>query len=62
MDKLLESLENIFRPEFQALLPPKTGDVLYSAVAQSMVAVYWIVLVASILCLIATLLLEPEHR
>jgi len=62
MEKLLDSMENIFRSEFQALLQPETGVVLYSAVAESMVAVYWIVLVASICCLMATVLLKPEQR
>lgn len=62
MEKLLDSLENIFRSEFQALLQPETGVVLYSAVAESMVAVYWIVLAASICCLMATILLKPEQR
>lgn len=60
MEKLLDSLENIFRSEFQVLLQPETGVVLYGAVAQSMVAVYWIVLVASVFCLIASLLLKRE--
>lgn len=61
MEKLLENLENIFRPEFQALLQPETSIVLYNAVAQSMLAVYWIVLVASILCLTTTLMLKKEQ-
>ncbi|MFW2366555.1 MAG: MFS transporter [Desulforhopalus sp.] len=60
MEKLLDSLENIFSSEFQALLEPETAMVLYKAVAQSMVAVFWIVLVASIFSLVATLLLRKE--
>ena len=58
MEKLADSLENIFRPEFQALLDPETGRLLHSAVASSMLTVYAIVIVASICCLWATLLLR----
>lgn len=62
MEKLLDSMENIFRPEFQTLLTPETGVILYNAVAQSMMAVYWIVLAASIFCLSGTLLLKREQQ
>lgn len=62
MEKLLDSLENIFRPQFQAMLAPETSAVLYSAIAQSMSAVYWIVLLASLCCLSGTLLLKKEQQ
>ncbi|MGW8195180.1 MAG: MFS transporter [Desulforhopalus sp.] len=61
MEKLLGSLENIFKPQFQAMLSPETSAVLYSAVAQSMSSVYCIVLLASLGCLGSALLLKQQH-
>lgn len=57
---LLESMENLFRPEFQALLADETRSILYEAVARAMSSVHWIVLIASLLCLGAAVLLRRE--
>lgn len=55
--RLQESAENIFRPEFQALLGPEEKTALYGAVSQAMAGVFWIVLGASLLCLASATLL-----
>ncbi len=59
-DRILDSMENIFRPEFQAILAPDTRAALSGAVADAMSSVFWIVLAASLLCLCTTLLLKKE--
>jgi MFS family permease len=58
---LRESMENIFRPEFQALLAPEIKTVLFAAVSRAMSAVFWIILGSSLLCLCCALLLKGEH-
>jgi len=59
--RLQESTENIFRPEFQALLGPEEKTALYGAVSQAMAGVFWIVLGASALCLVSALLLGQKR-
>jgi EmrB/QacA subfamily drug resistance transporter len=56
--------ENLFRPEVQALLSSDMLQKLHDAVARSVLSVFWMVLVASILCLLLCLLLprDPVHR
>jgi EmrB/QacA subfamily drug resistance transporter len=61
MEKLTDSMENIFKPEFQELLTPAAGAVLHNTVADSVTAVYWIVLLASLACLLSTLLLRAKE-
>jgi len=60
MDQLLDSMENLFRPEFQALLMPETRAVLYNSVAQAMSSVYSIILVSSLLCFGAAVFLSKQ--
>jgi len=59
--RLQESTENIFRPEFQALLGQEEKTALYGAVSQAMTGVFWIVTGASLLCLIGALLLGQKR-
>lgn len=60
VERLQDSLENIFKAEFQNLLSQESSVILYSAVANSMIPVYWIVLLSSCLCLCCTLFLDKE--
>jgi hypothetical protein len=55
--------ENLFRPEVQALLSSDMLQKLHDAVARSVLSVFWMVLVASILCLLLCFLLprDPVH-
>ena len=60
--QLRESMENIFRPEFQSQLSPAGKTILYSAVSQAMIAVFWIILGASLLCLCCAVLLKGRTK
>jgi predicted MFS family arabinose efflux permease len=59
-----QSPEALFRPEIQALLPADMLQRLQDAVARSVMSVFWLVLLASILCLLVCLLLprDPSER
>jgi MFS family permease len=52
-----QSIENIFRPEVQALLAPDIQKTMQEAVAQGVSMVFWITFFASLLCLILSLLI-----
>ena len=60
---LQKNAENLFRPEIQALLSADALRTLHDAVARSVLSVFWMVLGASILCLLLCLLLprDPVH-
>jgi len=60
--ELRESTENLFKPEFQAQLTPDTRVVLENAVANGISSVFVIVLAASIICLILSLLLPLKNK
>ena len=60
MNQILDRMENIFRPEFQASLSPETRTALNGAIANGMSSVYWIVLGASLLCFCAALFLTKQ--
>jgi EmrB/QacA subfamily drug resistance transporter len=59
--QIQQNLENIFRPEVQMLLAPEARLALKSAVAQGIAMVFWISLIASLLCLILSAIL-PTRR
>jgi hypothetical protein len=45
------SIENLLRPEYQALLPEAAKHLLQSSIASSVQFVFWIALFVSLLCL-----------
>jgi MFS family permease len=55
-----ESIENIFRPEVQALLAPEIQKTMQEAVAGGVSMVFWIAFFASLLCLILSLLIPKR--
>ena len=55
--EIKQSIENIFRPEVQALLAPDIQKTMQEAVAQGVSMVFWITFFASLLCLILSLLI-----
>ncbi len=61
IQSLLDSMENLFQPEFQALLSEETRNILYNAVAQAISSVHWIVFGASLLCCGAAVLLKRQQ-
>ncbi len=54
------SIEDIFRPEIQALFAPEIQFIMREAVVRSVLIVFWITFFASVLCLILSLLI-PEQ-
>ncbi len=52
-----QNIEDIFRPEIQALLTPEVQLALKGAVAQGVSMVFWISLFASLLCLVISAIL-----
>jgi hypothetical protein len=52
--------ENLFRPEFQALMTADVRAALQNAVADGMAVVFWIALAATLLCMVCGLYLP--HR
>lgn len=51
MVQLENSLENLFRPEFQALMPDAARTVLKTAVAQGVWSTFLLVFVVALICL-----------
>lgn len=49
--QLTESMENLFRPEFQALIPEAAREVLKTAVAQGVWSTFVLVFLVSLVCL-----------
>jgi len=60
--ELKHSIENIFRPEVQALLPPDIQQTMQAAVARGVSMVFWITFFASLLCLILSLLIPVKKK
>jgi len=55
--QVTQGIENIFRPEVQALLAPDIQKTMQAAVARGVSMVFWIAFFASLLCLILSVLI-----
>jgi hypothetical protein len=55
-----QSIENIFRPEVQALLALEIQKAMQEAVARGVSKVFWLTFFASLLCLILSLLIPTR--
>jgi len=55
--QITQSIENIFRPEIQALLAPDIQKTMQEAVARGVSMVFWITFFASLLCLTLSVLI-----
>jgi len=62
MDLLHKSVENLFREEFRLMLNEQIAALLSLAVSNALSTVFWIILGATILCLVFTLLLRKGKR
>jgi len=62
LDKFSRNIEHLFQPEIQAGIPVDLKNALQKAVGESVEAVFWIVLVISILCLLCCLSLPSSNR
>ncbi|WP_022666727.1 MFS transporter [Desulfospira joergensenii] len=60
--QLKQSTENLFKPEFQALLTPDSRAVLEEAVAGGLGSAFWVVAAASILCLVLAAALPAGEK
>ena len=58
--EIKQNIENIFRPEIQALLAPEVQKTMQQAVAQGVLTVFWITFFASLLCLLLSLLIPVQ--
>ena len=58
--QITQSIENIFRPEVQALLAPDIQKTMQEAVARGVSMVFWITFFASLLCLILSVLIPAR--
>ncbi len=61
MIQLKESMENLFRPEFQALIPEAARATLKTAVAQGVWTTFFLVFIVSLVCLALTLCLPGQE-
>jgi EmrB/QacA subfamily drug resistance transporter len=60
--ELKHSIENIFRPEVQALLDPNIQKTLQEGVAGGVAMVFWITFFASLLCLSLSVLIPGKKK
>ena len=58
--QLNQSIENIFRPEVQALLAPDIQKTMQEPLARGISMVFWITFFASLLCLILSVLIPVK--
>ena len=58
--RVQHNLENLFRPEVQALLSPQIKSSLQNAVVQGVSLVFWITLAVSVIALVLCLLLPRQ--
>jgi EmrB/QacA subfamily drug resistance transporter len=57
-----ESVESIFRPEVQALLSPEIQKAMQEALAEGVAVVFWITFIASLVCLVLSLVIPTRKR
>lgn len=55
--EIKQNMENIFRPEVQAVLAPEIQKAIQEAVARGVLTVFWITFFASLLCLLLSVLI-----
>jgi len=55
--ELKQNIENIFRPEVQAMLAPEIQKAMQEAVARGVLTVFWITFFTSLLCLLLSVLI-----
>jgi EmrB/QacA subfamily drug resistance transporter len=58
--EIKQNIENIFRPEVQALFAPEIQKTMQEAVAQGILAVFWTAFFASLVCLIFSAILPAQ--
>ena len=61
-NQLTQNLENVLRPEVQALLSTDARIALQEAFSQGVSMVFWVTLLASVLCLFASIILPRQSN
>jgi MFS family permease len=59
-NQVTQNVENLFRPEIQALLSPDVQKTMQEGVAQGVSLVFWVALFASLICLLLSFILPRE--
>jgi MFS family permease len=59
--QMKQSIENIFRPEIQALLAPNVQKTMQEAVEKGISLVFWITFFTSLLCLVLSVLIPVKN-
>jgi MFS family permease len=61
-DQISQKIENLFRPEVQALLSPDVQKTMQDTVAQGVSMVFWVTLFASTMCLLLSIMLPGQSN
>jgi hypothetical protein len=61
-NQITQNLENLLRPEVQTLLSADAQIALQDALAQGVSMVFWVTLLASVLCLFSSLMLPGQKN
>ena len=60
MDQIRQNFENFFRPDVQQQLLPDVQTALHQAIGSCVIDVFWLALIAAVICLIFGLFLPPK--
>jgi EmrB/QacA subfamily drug resistance transporter len=60
MDQIRQNFENFFRPDVQQQLLPKAQSILHNAIGNCVVEVFWLALIAAVVCLVFGVLLPSR--
>ncbi|BBO69611.1 MFS transporter [Desulfosarcina alkanivorans] len=62
MAQIRQNFENFFRPDVQQQLPPTAQSILHNAIGNCVVEVFWLALIAAVICLVFGLLLPAAKN
>jgi EmrB/QacA subfamily drug resistance transporter len=60
-NQIAQNLENLLRPEIQALLSPDVQKTMQDAIARGISVVFWVTLFASVMCLFFSIILPGQR-
>jgi EmrB/QacA subfamily drug resistance transporter len=62
MDQIRQNFENFFRPDVQRQLLPQAQSMLHNAIGNCVVDVFWLALIAAVICLVFGLFLPAKTQ
>jgi EmrB/QacA subfamily drug resistance transporter len=62
MDQIRQNFENFFRPDVQQQLLPEAQSILHNAIGNCVIDVFWLALIAALICLGFGLFLPEKHK